>query len=60
MASTTKATDGQSDKKPAQASEDTSSTGPESLMETVSDPDIDTDPAEEIEEKGEPFEGNYA
>jgi len=31
-----------------------------SLMDTVSDPDVDTDPAEEIEEKGEPFDGNNA
>jgi hypothetical protein len=31
-----------------------------SLMDTVADPDIDANPAEEIEEKGEPFEGNHA
>ena len=30
------------------------------LIDTISDPDVDTDPAEEIEEKGEPFEGNHA
>lgn len=31
-----------------------------SLIDTVSDPDLDTDPAEEIDERGEPFEGNHA
>lgn len=29
-------------------------------MDTVTDPDVDSDPAEEIAEKGEPFEGNHA
>jgi hypothetical protein len=39
--------------------DDAASDGP-SLMDTVSDPDVDTDPAEEIKEEGEPFEGNHA
>ncbi|MBA2935544.1 hypothetical protein HZF05_15770 [Sphingomonas sp. CGMCC 1.13654] len=34
--------------------------GPETLMETLSDPDPEADPAESIEEKGEPFDGNHA
>ena len=38
---------------------DTDFDGP-SLMDTVSDPEVHTNPAEEIEEKGEPFEGNHA
>lgn len=32
----------------------------ESLMDTVSEPDPTSDPAEEIEENGELFEGNHA
>lgn len=39
--------------------DDAGSEGP-SLMDTVSDPEVHTNPAEEIEEKGEPFEGNHA
>ncbi|MBA2936676.1 hypothetical protein HZF05_21565 [Sphingomonas sp. CGMCC 1.13654] len=31
-----------------------------SLMDTVSEPDPESDPAEQIEEKGEPFDGNHA
>jgi hypothetical protein len=30
------------------------------LMGTVSEPDPESDPADEIEENGEPFEGNHA
>lgn len=31
-----------------------------SLMDTVSEPDSESDPAEQIEKRGEPFEGNHA
>lgn len=34
--------------------------GTPSLTGTVSDHDAESDPAEEIEQKGEPFEGNHA
>ena len=40
--------------------EETRTERPQSLMETVSHPDPNADPAKEIEEKGEPFEGNHA
>ena len=33
---------------------------PEDLIDTVKTPDPDVDPAKEIEENGEPFEGNNA
>jgi hypothetical protein len=38
---------------------DAGSDGP-SVMNTISGPDVETNPAEEIEKKGEPFEGNHA
>ena len=34
--------------------------GHDTLMDTVSEPDPTRDPLEEIEENGEPFEGNHA
>jgi hypothetical protein len=40
--------------------DETKGEGPETLIDTLSDPDVDTNPAVEIEEKGEPFEGNHA
>ena len=38
----------------------TKDAGHDALMDTVSEPDPRSDPAEEIEENGEPFEGNHA
>ena len=40
--------------------EEASGTGSKTLMKIVSDPDPKSDPAAEILEKGEPFEGNHA
>jgi len=49
---------GEDDKEGGQQ-DDAGSEGP-SLMDTVSDPDVHIDSAEEIAEKGEPFESNHA
>ena len=38
----------------------TKGAGHDTLMDTISEPDPRSDPAEEIEENGEPFEGNHA
>lgn len=38
----------------------TKGAGHDTLMDTVSEPDPTRDPLEEIEENGEPFEGNHA
>lgn len=38
----------------------TKDAGHDTLMDTVSEPDLESDPADEIEEYGEPFEGNHA
>ena len=51
---------GEEDKEETDPASKTTGEGPGSLMDTLSDPDVDADSAEEIEEKGEPFEGNHA
>jgi len=38
----------------------TKDAGHDTLMDTVGGPDPKSDPAEEIEENGEPFKGNHA
>lgn len=56
-----RASNSRNDRPESQSSRnDGAAEGNESLMDTVTDPDVDTNLAEEIEEKGEPFRGNHA